>query len=175
MHWSENPEELKMRRKSLGLTQAMLGKSAKVSGAWVNLVERGKINIGANAQRPVKEKMHRVWCALATIEGERKGVPLADLLDPEKTKKMFSRASPIDTKAIIRQAQEEFRRKEQEDADFRVLREVTTNLLKDNQDLRAQVAELRGRVNLLADLLGVKLKEVGAAAEAEDLQAKLER
>jgi transcriptional regulator with XRE-family HTH domain len=166
-------------RKQLKLSQGELAKLANIGQQMLSKFERGDRDLSPAAflrvEEAITEALANRRAALEKADRMSKPVLLSDLLKPAKVKELISRKSPMDVRQIARQAQEEFRRKEQEDPDFRVLREVTANLLKDNQELRAQVAELRGRVDLLCDLLDVKTKEVRAAAEAQDLKAKLER
>jgi transcriptional regulator with XRE-family HTH domain len=166
----ERRKAIREFRRDLNLSQTEFASLAGIGPSMLSRFENGNRDLSAEAYERVE---NAITDALAKKKAQR-GVPLASLLYPEKTKKLISSKKPISREKLI-SSQEEFERKTQMDPDFRVLREMTGKLLKDNQDLRAQVSELRGRVNLLSDLLGVKLKEVGAAAEAEDLQAKLER
>jgi transcriptional regulator with XRE-family HTH domain len=159
-------------RKELKLSQTEFAALAGIGPSMLSRFENGNRDLSAEAFARVEDGIVE-----ALAQRERKPVPLADLLDPEKTKKMFSRASPIDAKAIVRQAREELARKEAKDPDFRRVSAMCRNLFADNQKLHERISELKGRIDLLSDLLDVKTKEVRLreAAEGEDMKEKLER
>ncbi|SRR6266567_893725 len=151
-------------RKQLKLSQTEFAALAGLSAPMLSLFENGQRDLSAAA-------FVRVEDAITEALAQRKLVPLADLLDPEKT---VSHKSPLDTKAIVLKAQEELKRKEQKDPDYRRVSEMCRKLFADNQKMHARISELKGRIDLLSDLLDVKTREVRAAAEGEDLKAKLE-
>jgi len=175
VHWSNNPKELRKRRKEAGVTQEQLSEAAGIKLSWLAAVETGRVPLAG-------PKGRAVWRALARIE-ERKSrkTLLSSLIDERGFAEYVSPRllEPRETpeQVEIRKLRAQLQRLTQDFDLMKEIAEIQKEMLalhkSESGEQTARIQELEQQVTDLRNLYEAETEAALAHARAEELREKI--